>query len=34
MEDAYFDGVKYVCPDCCEEWDCDAIPDDDDDDWD
>ena len=30
-ENAYFDGVNYVCPDCGREWPCDEIADDDDD---
>lgn len=30
-ENAYFDGVNYVCPDCGREWSCDEIADDDDD---
>ena len=25
MENAYHDGVNYVCPDCDYEWDCDEI---------
>lgn len=29
-ENAYFDGVNYVCPDCGREWACDEIADDDD----
>lgn len=29
MENAYFDGVEYVCPDCGKSWDCDEIPDED-----
>lgn len=24
-ENAYFDGVNYVCPDCGREWPCDEI---------
>ena len=28
-ENAYFDGVNYVCPDCGREWPCDEIADDD-----
>ena len=24
-ENAYCDGVRYVCPDCDYEWDCDEI---------
>lgn len=27
MENAYFDGVEFVCPDCGYTWDCDLIPD-------
>ena len=27
-ENAYFDGVNYVCPDCGREWPCDEIADD------
>lgn len=30
MENAYCDGVEYVCPDCDRTWPCDEIPDDDD----
>lgn len=30
MDNAYCDGVKYVCPDCGFEWDCKEIPNDDD----
>ena len=26
-ENAYFDGVNYVCPDCGREWPCDEIAD-------
>ncbi len=29
MENAYCNGVEYVCPDCGKRWDCDDIPDDD-----
>lgn len=29
-DNAYCDGVEYVCPDCGATWDCDEIPDDDD----
>ena len=32
MDNAYCDGVEYVCPDCDATWPCDGIPDDDD--WD
>ena len=28
MDNAYFAGVEYVCPDCHHTWDCDEIPDD------
>lgn len=31
MDNAYCDGVEYVCPDCGATWPCDEIPDDD---WD
>jgi uncharacterized Zn ribbon protein len=31
MDNAYCDGVNYVCPDCGYEWDCPEIPSDDDD---
>lgn len=31
MDNAYCDGVEYVCPDCGRTWPCDEIPDDD---WD
>ena len=24
-ENAYFDGVEYVCPDCGHRWDCDEM---------
>lgn len=24
-ENAYFDGVNYVCPDCGREWPCDEL---------
>ncbi|MDE6479651.1 MAG: hypothetical protein K2L45_05215 [Muribaculaceae bacterium] len=42
MDNAYCDGVEYVCPDCGRCWPCDEIPhdnwnsddDDDDDDFD
>lgn len=27
MDNAYCDGVNYVCPDCCFEWNCTEIPD-------
>lgn len=27
MDNAYCDGVEYVCPDCGKTWDCDEIPD-------
>ncbi len=30
MDNAYCDGVEYVCPDCDATWPCDEIPDDDD----
>lgn len=30
MENAYCDGVEYVCPDCDHTWPCDEIPDNDD----
>ena len=34
-DNAYCDGVEYVCPDCGYEWDCPEIPkNDSDDDWD
>ena len=29
MDNAYCDGVEYVCPDCDHTWPCDEIPDDD-----
>lgn len=29
MDNAYCDGVEYVCPDCDATWPCDEIPDDD-----
>lgn len=28
MDNAYCDGVEYVCPDCDATWPCDEIPDD------
>lgn len=35
MDNAYCDGVEYVCPDCGATWDCPEIPKDDwDDNWD
>lgn len=27
MENAYFDGVEYVCPDCDHTWGCDLVDD-------
>ncbi|MDE6556223.1 MAG: hypothetical protein K2K55_04585 [Duncaniella sp.] len=27
MENAYFDGVEYVCPDCGHTWGCDEVDD-------
>jgi uncharacterized Zn ribbon protein len=33
MENAYFDGTMYVCPDCDYEWSCD-FGEVEDDDWD
>ncbi len=27
MENAYFNGVCYECPDCDYKWDADGIPD-------
>lgn len=30
LDNAYCDGVEYVCPDCEGTWPCDEIPDDDD----
>lgn len=34
-DNAYCNGVEYVCPDCGYEWDCPEIPkNDSDDDWD
>ena len=32
MDNAYCDGVEYVCPDCDATWPCDEIPNDDE--WD
>ena len=32
LDNAYCDGVEYVCPDCGRTWPCDEIPNDDD--WD
>lgn len=32
MDNAYCDGVEYVCPDCGHTWPCDEIPNDDE--WD
>ena len=29
MDNAYCDGVEYVCPDCGRTWECDEIPNDD-----
>ena len=34
MDNAFCDGVEYVCPDCDSTWPCEEIPDDDDYDWD
>ena len=34
IDNAYCDGVEYVCPDCDSTWPCEEIPDDDDYDWD
>lgn len=31
-DNAYYDGVSYVCPDCGYEWDCPFIVDDEDED--
>lgn len=33
LDNAYCDGVEYVCPDCGRTWPCPEIPDDDEDDW-
>lgn len=30
MDNAYCNGVEYVCPDCDATWSCDEIPNDDD----
>ncbi len=29
MDNAYCDGVEYICPDCGRTWPCDEIPNDD-----
>ena len=34
LDNAYCNGVEYVCPDCDRSWECKEIPDDWDDDWD